>query len=228
MIIYSNNLHWSHISLNCDIVTKLDANTIFDVITLFRKVSIGHLQQMRLENRGRLFLRTPGPLPHETCICSKVETIHSWTCHVYGPFEFRTSLVTSILLYPSFLGGMQVIDVRLSNLKGICNMQNKTPRKRQKGNKTNRNEMDRNKTKQIKTKRKKKSSRIRIPISSKQKSLLNMCNIPSADMMIVNTNKDFTTIHVILSASYPSRYEYAAKSIDADSIIEVLKLVSSK
>ena len=54
-----------------------------------------------------------------------------------------------------------------------------------------------------------------------------MCNIPSADMMIVNTNKDFTTIHVILSASYPSRYEYAAKSIDADSIIEVLKLVSS-
>ena len=77
MIIYSNNLHWSDISLNCDIVTKLDANTIFDVITLFRKVSIGHLQQMRLENRGRLFLRTPGPLPNETCICSKVETIHS-------------------------------------------------------------------------------------------------------------------------------------------------------
>ena len=33
-----------------------------------------------------------------TCICSNVETILSWTCHVYGPFEFRTSLGTSILL----------------------------------------------------------------------------------------------------------------------------------
>ena len=32
------------------------------------------------------------------CICSSVETILSWTCHVYGPFEFRTSLDTSILL----------------------------------------------------------------------------------------------------------------------------------
>ena len=33
-----------------------------------------------------------------TCICSNVETILSWTCHVYGPFEFWTSLGTSILL----------------------------------------------------------------------------------------------------------------------------------
>ena len=31
-------------------------------------------------------------------ICSNVETILSWTCHVYGPFEFRASLGTSILL----------------------------------------------------------------------------------------------------------------------------------
>ena len=27
-----------------------------------------------------------------------VETILSWTCHIYGPFEFRTSLGASILL----------------------------------------------------------------------------------------------------------------------------------
>ena len=40
----------------------------------------------------------PGPVPFGTCICSNVETILSWTCHVYGPFEFRTSLGTSILL----------------------------------------------------------------------------------------------------------------------------------
>ena len=56
------------------------------------------LQRVRLTNRGRLLLRTPGPVPCGTCICSNVETILSWTCHVYGPFESRTSLGTSILL----------------------------------------------------------------------------------------------------------------------------------
>ena len=54
----------------------------FDVITLFREVSIGHLQRMRLANRGRLLLRTPGPVAFGTCICSYVETILSWTCYV--------------------------------------------------------------------------------------------------------------------------------------------------
>ena len=53
---------------------------------------------VRLANRGRLLLRTPGPVPFGTCICSNVETILSWTCHIYGPFEFRTSLGTPILL----------------------------------------------------------------------------------------------------------------------------------
>ena len=48
--------------------------------------------------RGRLLLGTPGPVPCVTCICSNVETILSWTCHVYGPFESRTFLGTSILL----------------------------------------------------------------------------------------------------------------------------------
>ena len=91
MIIYSNTLHWSDISLNRDLVT------VFDVITLFREVSIGHLQRVRLADRGRLLLGTPGPVRFGTCICSNVETILSWTCHVYGPFEFRTSLGTSIL-----------------------------------------------------------------------------------------------------------------------------------
>ena len=52
-------------------------------------------------NRGRLLLRTPGPVPFGTCICSNVETILSWTCYVYGPFEFRTSLGTSILPFNS-------------------------------------------------------------------------------------------------------------------------------
>ena len=63
------------------------------------EVSVEHLQRVRLANRGRLLLRTPGPVPFGTCICSYVETILSWTCRVYGPFEFRTSLCTSILLF---------------------------------------------------------------------------------------------------------------------------------
>ena len=100
MDIYSDTLHWSDISLNRYLVTELNPITVFDVITLFRKVPIGHSQRVRLANRGRLRLRTPGPVPFGTCICFNVEFILSRTCHVYGPLEFRTSLGTSILLNP--------------------------------------------------------------------------------------------------------------------------------
>ena len=86
MIIYSGTLHWSDILLNGDLVTKLDLITVFDVITQFQEVFIGHLQRVRLANSGRLLLRTPGLVPFRTCICSNVETILSWTCHVYGLF----------------------------------------------------------------------------------------------------------------------------------------------
>ena len=61
------------------------------------------LQRVRLANRGRLLLWTPGPVPFGTCICSNVETILTWTCHVYGPFEFRTPLGTSILLVCTYM-----------------------------------------------------------------------------------------------------------------------------
>ena len=61
------------------------------------------LQRVRLANRGRLLLRTPCPVPFGTCICSNVETILSWTRHIYGLFEFRTSLGTSILPFNFFL-----------------------------------------------------------------------------------------------------------------------------
>ena len=57
--------------------------------------------RVQLANKGRLLLRTPGPVLFGTCICSNVETIFSRTCHVYGPFEFRTSLGTFILLADS-------------------------------------------------------------------------------------------------------------------------------
>ena len=75
--------------------------TLIPILTLLPNFGGFHrtLQRVRLANRGRLLLRTPGPVPFGTCICSYVETILSWTCHVYGPFEFRTSLGTSILLF---------------------------------------------------------------------------------------------------------------------------------
>ena len=78
--------------------------TLIPILTLLPNFGGFHrtLQRVRLANRGRLLLRTPGPVPFGTCICSNVETILSWTCHVYGPFEFRTSLGTSILLSRCF------------------------------------------------------------------------------------------------------------------------------
>ena len=79
--------------------------TLIPILTLLPNFGGFHrtLQRVRLANRGRLLLRTPGPVPFGTCICSNVETILSWNCHVYGPFEFRTSLGTSILLWSAFI-----------------------------------------------------------------------------------------------------------------------------
>ena len=73
--------------------------TLLPILTLLPNFGgfIRTLQRVRLANRGRLLLRTAGPVLFGTFICSNVETILSWTCHVYGPFEFRTSLGTSIL-----------------------------------------------------------------------------------------------------------------------------------
>ena len=74
--------------------------TLLPILTLLPSFGGFHnsLQRVWLANRGRLLLRTPGPVSFGTCICFNVETILSWTCHVYGPFEFWTSLGTSILL----------------------------------------------------------------------------------------------------------------------------------
>ena len=77
------------------IITELDLISDFD---LFPNFGGFHrtLQRVRLAYKGRLLLRTPGSVPFGTCICSNVETFFL-TCHVYRPFEFRTSLGTSIL-----------------------------------------------------------------------------------------------------------------------------------
>ena len=75
------------------------------------------LQRVWLADRGRLLLRTPCPVPFGTCICFNVMTILSWSCHVYGPFEFRTSLSTSILLVSPEI--RTVARGRCSNYKGL-------------------------------------------------------------------------------------------------------------
>ena len=74
--------------------------TLLPILTLLPNFGGFHrtLQRVRLANRGCLLLRTPGPVPFVTYICSNVETILSLTCHVSGAFKFRTSLGTSILL----------------------------------------------------------------------------------------------------------------------------------
>ena len=85
--------------------------TLLPILTLLPNFGGFHrtLQRVRLANRERLLLRTPCPVLFGTCICSYVETILSWTCHVFGPFEFRTSLGTSILLQNLTFSLMQYI-----------------------------------------------------------------------------------------------------------------------
>ena len=80
--------------------------TVLPILTLLPNVGRFYrtLLRVQLANRGRLLLRTPGTVPFGTCICSNVETIFSWTCQVYGPFEFRTFLGTSILSFNHLTG----------------------------------------------------------------------------------------------------------------------------
>ena len=53
--------------------------TLYPIFTLLPYFGGFHrtLQRMRLANRGRLLLRTPGPVPFGTCICSNIESILS-------------------------------------------------------------------------------------------------------------------------------------------------------
>ena len=66
--------------------------------TFLSWIAMFHLRQPLVCVSHTLLLRTSGPVPFWTCICSNVETILSWTYHVYRPFEFRTPLGTSILI----------------------------------------------------------------------------------------------------------------------------------
>ena len=99
-VILDNDSHQTGVVKPVNGIPTLSLTRISSTLTLLPNFGGFHrtLQRVRLANRGRLLLRTPGPVPLGNCICSNVETILSWTCHVYGPFESRTSLGTSILL----------------------------------------------------------------------------------------------------------------------------------
>ena len=84
MTICSDTLHWSDITQTCDLVTVMDLITEFHLFIKFREVSIEHLQLVQHANRGRLLWRTPGTVLFGTCICSKIETCFSKSCHVPG------------------------------------------------------------------------------------------------------------------------------------------------
>ena len=59
--------------------TLLPNLTLLPILTLLPNFGGFHrtLQRVRLANRGRLLLRTPGPVPFGTCIFSNVEAILS-------------------------------------------------------------------------------------------------------------------------------------------------------
>ena len=95
--------------------------TLIPILTLFPNFwgFQRTLQRVRLANRGRLLLRTPGPVPFGTCICSNVETILSWNLSClrtfwvsniprYFYFAFRMSLYIFLLynIYYLYLTGI--------------------------------------------------------------------------------------------------------------------------
>ena len=99
MIICSNPQHWSDISLNRDLVTELDLITVLALLPYSARINY----KTTFATGAASQHTTLNPPETWSCsildlICSHVETIRSWTCHVYGPIEFRTSLGTSILL----------------------------------------------------------------------------------------------------------------------------------
>ena len=74
MTIYSDTVNSLDITPICELITYLDLIIDFDLITKFGGFH-RTLLRVRLANRGCLLLRTPGPVPFGTCICSNVETI---------------------------------------------------------------------------------------------------------------------------------------------------------
>ena len=68
--------------------TYYQTDTLLPILTLLPNFGGFHrtLQRVRLANRGCLLLRTPGPVPFGTCICSNVETF--WVLNIPRYFYF--------------------------------------------------------------------------------------------------------------------------------------------
>ena len=75
-------------------------STLLPILNLLLNFGGFHrtFQRVQLVNKGRLLLRNLVLSHLGLAFVFNVETILSWTCHVYWPFEFRTSLGTSSLL----------------------------------------------------------------------------------------------------------------------------------
>ena len=77
--------------------TLLPNLTLLQILTLLPNFGGFHrtLQRVRLVNRGRLLLRTPGHVPFGTCICSRLEVLTS----IFILYQNCTVLATK---YPGF------------------------------------------------------------------------------------------------------------------------------
>ena len=80
-------------------ITDLDLITEFDFLSNCAR-PIEHMQRVRHANRGRLLLRTPGPVPYGIWKCSFVETTDKRSCRtpVYDTFPWLDFLPTLTLL----------------------------------------------------------------------------------------------------------------------------------
>ena len=112
MTIYSDTLNWLHYT---NLLTYYRTGPYYRLWPHYLISGGFHrtLQRVRLANKGCFLLRTPGPVPFGTCICSNVETIFSGACHVYGLwisnirryfyFTLRCSILKSQIVRPRLM-----------------------------------------------------------------------------------------------------------------------------
>ena len=89
MTIYSDTLHWSDISQIWSCNWSGPYCRIF-VFTYLCEVTIEHLQWVRHDNRGRLLLWTPGPVPFWDLYVLKYWDLSLLNLFCFRTFEFRT------------------------------------------------------------------------------------------------------------------------------------------
>ena len=95
------NVKWHSVTWPYTMTTPTD-QTLYRTrpFTAFWVVSIEHLRRVWHADRGRLLLRTPGPVPYGICKCSFVETTdtQSYITPVYDTFPWLDFLPNLTLL----------------------------------------------------------------------------------------------------------------------------------